>query len=70
MAIRSPKEVRPARIIAMIWVILTLGAAVLIGVLGKVYVENGMVAQNYVEMVNSDSEKNIYGFNTDHIRGL
>ena len=57
MAIRSPKEVRPARIIAMIWVILTLGAAVLIGVLGKVYVENGMVAQNYVEMVNGDSEK-------------
>ena len=43
----SPKKVRPARIIAMVWVILTLGAAVLIGVLGKVYVENGMVAQNY-----------------------
>lgn len=35
MAIRSAKEIRPARVIATIWVVITLGAAVVIGVLGK-----------------------------------
>lgn len=57
MAIRSPKEVQPARIIAMVWVIITLAAAVLIGALGKIYVEAGMVPANYVDMVNGDNEK-------------
>ena len=35
MAIRTAKEIRPARVIATIWVVITLGAAVVIGVLGK-----------------------------------
>ena len=35
MAIRKSDEIRPARVIAMIWVIITLGAAIVIGVLGK-----------------------------------
>jgi len=35
MAIRSAKEIRPARVIATIWVVITLSAAVVIGVLGK-----------------------------------
>ncbi len=35
MAIRSSKEIRPARVIATVWVLITLGAAVVIGVLGK-----------------------------------
>lgn len=34
MAIRSSKEIRPARIIAMVWVIITLGCAILVGMLG------------------------------------
>lgn len=39
MAIKSAEEVRPARIIAMIWVIITLTAAVVIGYFGKPYLE-------------------------------
>ena len=35
MAIRKTNEIRPARIIAMIWVIITLAAAIVIGVIGK-----------------------------------
>ncbi len=37
MAIKSPKEIRPARIIAMIWVIISLAAATAIGFLAKAY---------------------------------
>ncbi len=38
MAIKSSKEVRPARIIAMVWVILTLAAAVIIGIIARPYI--------------------------------
>lgn len=37
MAIKSSKEVRPARIIAMVWVLVSLAAAVLVGYLGRPY---------------------------------
>ncbi len=37
MAIRHSDEIRPARIIAMVWVIISLFCAVIIGVIGKVY---------------------------------
>lgn len=37
MGIRHSKYVRPARRMAMVWVVLSLGAAVLMGVIGKVY---------------------------------
>lgn len=37
MAIESPEMIRKSRIIAMIWVIITLAAAVAIGVIGKAY---------------------------------
>lgn len=37
MAIKSPEEVKPARIIAMIWVVISLAAAVMIGMFGKPY---------------------------------
>jgi sodium/proline symporter len=37
MAIQSPDMIRKSRIIAMIWVIITLFAAVAIGVIGKAY---------------------------------
>lgn len=37
MAIKSPKEVRPARIIAMVWVIISLAMAVLVGMIALPY---------------------------------
>lgn len=57
MAIRSSKEIQPARIIAMIWVILTLACAVIIGVLGSLYVSGGFALPELAEMANSDHEK-------------
>lgn len=39
MAIRSSKEIRPARIIAIIWVVITLAAAVIIGILAGPYLK-------------------------------
>ena len=35
MAIRSAKGIRPARIIAMVWVTITLAMAIVVGVLGR-----------------------------------
>ncbi len=35
MGIRSPKEVRPATIIAMIWVLISLAGAIFVGMLGR-----------------------------------
>jgi sodium/proline symporter len=37
MGIRHSKDIKPARRIAMVWVVITLGAAVLLGVIGKAY---------------------------------
>ncbi|SHG94639.1 sodium/proline symporter PutP [Tepidibacter thalassicus] len=37
MAISSPEKIKEARRIAMIWVIISLGAAVLVGIVGRVY---------------------------------
>lgn len=37
MAIRSPKEVRPARMIAMVWVVISLSCAILVGIVGVAY---------------------------------
>lgn len=39
MAIKSPKEIRPARIIAIIWVVITLASAVILGILSKPYLQ-------------------------------
>lgn len=38
MAIESPDMIRKSRIIAMVWVIVTLVAAVLVGIIGKAYI--------------------------------
>ena len=38
MAIESPDMIRKSRIIAMVWVIITLTAAVLVGIIGKAYI--------------------------------
>lgn len=35
MAIRSDKEIRPARVIAMVWVLISLAAAIVVGVMGS-----------------------------------
>ncbi len=37
MAIESPDQIKKSRIVAMVWVIITLSAAVLIGLIGKAY---------------------------------
>lgn len=37
MAIQSPDMIRKSRLIAMIWVVVTLGAAIAVGVIGKAY---------------------------------
>lgn len=39
MAIRSDDEVKKSRVIAIIWVVLALGAAILAGIVGRVYLE-------------------------------
>lgn len=39
MAIKSSKEIRPARIIAMVWVVISLAAACTIGYVGRSYLE-------------------------------
>lgn len=57
MAIKSSKEIQPARVIAMFWVIITLAAAVVIGALGKLFFESGLAPQEFVGMVENDSEQ-------------
>lgn len=37
MSIKHSKEIRPARIIAMVWVLITMSAAIALGYLGKTY---------------------------------
>ncbi len=46
MAIKSAKEVKKARIIAMIWVIFSLVAAVIIGIVGLAYIKTPLVGTN------------------------
>jgi sodium/proline symporter len=49
MAIKSADEIKPARRIAMVWVLISLSCSVLIGLLGKVYFSK--------ELSSADSEK-------------
>ena len=41
MAIRSEKELKKSRVIAIIWVVISLGAACVIGVFGRAYLYSG-----------------------------
>lgn len=59
MAIRSPKEVRPARIIAMIWVIISLCCAVLVGIVGVAYFSTPL-AQGAHETVFMELSKQLF----------
>lgn len=53
MAIQSPDMIRKSRIIAMIWVIITLAAAVAIGVIGKAYMPDLADGETiYMNMIN------------------
>jgi len=42
MAIRSPKEIKTARRIAMVWVLISLSAAVVVGIVGRIYLGNAL----------------------------
>lgn len=54
MAIQSPDMIRKSRIIAMIWVIITLVAAVSIGVIGKAYMPDLADGETiYMSMINA-----------------
>ncbi len=57
MAIRSSSEIQPARVIATIWVIITLACAVIIGMLGSLYISSGHAAAELAAMANGDPEK-------------
>lgn len=57
MAIRSSKEIQPARVIATVWVILTLTCAVIIGALGCLYVNAGLAGTELSNLVQGDNEK-------------
>jgi len=49
MAIRSPDEIKPARHIAMVWVAISLTCAVIVGLVGRVYLAD--------KLPDSDAEK-------------
>ncbi len=53
MAIKSPKEVKPATAIAMVWVVISLACAVLVGMFGKVYLSStgGLLASGAEETI-------------------
>ncbi|WP_130862451.1 sodium/proline symporter PutP [Bacilliculturomica massiliensis] len=54
MAISSPEEVKKSRVIAMIWVVITLSTAVLIGVIGKAFMPDLADGETiYMEMINA-----------------
>jgi len=42
MAIKSPGEIKKARRVAMVWVVLSLFAALFIGLVGRVYLDSGL----------------------------
>lgn len=54
MAIESPDMIKKSRIIAMVWVVITLSAATAIGVIGKAYMPNLVDGETvYMAMINT-----------------
>ncbi len=54
MAIESPDMIKKSRIIAMVWVVITLSAATAIGVIGKAYMPNLPDGETiYMSMINT-----------------
>lgn len=62
MAIKDAKSVKKSAIIAIIWVIISLGAAVLIGMLGRVYLDSVGItlAGNEQELIFIDVVKRLF----------
>lgn len=54
MGIKHSKDIKPARRIAIVWVVISLFAAVMIGIIGKVYMSTISTAD---ELANMDGEK-------------
>lgn len=50
MACKDQKTIKPATIIALVWVVITLAAAVFIGVFGSIYLEQGIFDNEQVFM--------------------
>jgi len=63
MGIQSAEQIKPARRVAMAWVLVSLSAAVLLGVIGKAYVSTVVSAK---EMASMDGER-IFIYLTQHI---
>lgn len=63
MGIQSAKQIKPARRLAMVWVLMTLSAAVLLGVIGKAYISTVVSAD---ELAIMDGER-IFIYITQHI---
>lgn len=57
MAIKSSDQIRPARVIATSWVIITLAGAVIIGALGYLYINAGLAGEALAAQVAGDPEK-------------
>ncbi len=54
MAIESPEMIKKSRIIAMVWVLITLSCAILIGIVGKAYLPELSDPETiYMQMINS-----------------
>jgi len=63
MGIQSAKHIKPARRLAMAWVIVSLAAAVLLGVIGKAYMSTVVSSK---ELASMDGER-IFIYLTQHI---
>lgn len=54
MGIKHSKDIKPARRIATVWVVFSLGAAVLLGVIGKAYISTVVTPEQFAAL---DGEK-------------
>lgn len=53
MGIRKPSEVRPARIISMIWVIISMAGALMVGMLGRAFFADAPLADGETVFMNT-----------------
>lgn len=51
MAIKSSKMIKKARLIAMIWVVISLGMAIFVGMVGKIYLTDQLADPEHVFMI-------------------
>lgn len=60
MAIRTSKEVRPARIIAMVWVIVSLTCAIMVGIVGVAYFKDAPLLNGAHETIFMELSKQLF----------